>query len=78
MRDLRDLLIITPTRGRPRNADRLIGAVEATRTAQTDLILAIDDDDDSYANLRMGARVIRGARQTCTAWFERDRRQIRP
>ena len=65
---MRDLLIITPTRKREKNANRLIDAVADTCTAQTDLMLAIDDDDDSYVNLRLGARVLRGARQSCPAW----------
>jgi hypothetical protein len=66
---LGDLLIITPTRKREKNAQRLIDAVAATCTARTDLILAVDDDDDSYANLHLGAaRVVRGPRKTCPAW----------
>jgi len=69
---MRDLLIITPTRGRPASAQRLADAVAATCTAQTDLILAIDDDDDSYADLKPGAaKVIRGPRATCAEWTNR-------
>jgi hypothetical protein len=61
-----DLLIITPTRGREKNAQRLIDAVAATCTARTDLILAVDDDDaGSYADLKPGAaEVVRGPRVT--------------
>ena len=70
MTDLRDCLIITPTRQRKDNAQRLIDSVAATATAQTDLILAVDDDDaHSYTGLRAGrARVLVGPRQTCPAW----------
>ncbi len=70
MTDLRDCLIIAPTRQRKDNAQRLIDSVAATATAQTDLILAVDDDDaHSYAGLRAGrARVLVGPRQTCPAW----------
>ena len=67
---MRDLLIITPTRGRPGSAQRLAFAVLATATAATDLILAIDDDDPSYDDLAAGERLmlIRGPRMTCPAW----------
>ena len=66
---MRDLLIVTPTRGRLNNAQRLIDTVAATATARTDLLLAIDDDDNSYADLRLdAAQVTRGPRKTCPAW----------
>ena len=65
---MRDLLIITPTRGRPANALRLAEAVADTCTAQTDLAFAIDDDDTSYDNIPIGATVVRGPRKTCPAW----------
>lgn len=67
---MRDLLVITPTRGRPGSARRLIAAMAATCTARTDLVLAIDDDDGSYADLGTGPGtfIMRGARRTCPAW----------
>jgi len=67
---MRDLLIITPTRQRQANAQRLIDAVDATATAQTDLILAVDDDDiGSYAGLRAGRHMVAcGPRMTCIQW----------
>lgn len=78
---MRDLLIISPTRGRPDSARRLIGAVAATATARTDLILAVDDDDPSYDEMADTAwsrgsgpvlsgrhRFTRGPRMTCPAW----------
>jgi hypothetical protein len=70
---MRDLLIITPTRGRPDSARRLIDAVAATRTADTCLALAMDDDDRSYddpywESLPDWVDVIRGPRQGCPAW----------
>lgn len=65
---MRDLLIITPTRGRPQGAQRLIDAVEATATARTDLLLCIDDDDASYAGLTGNFTFTRGPRETCGGW----------
>ncbi len=66
---MRDLLIITPTRGRPDAALRLAEACRLTCTAQADLILAVDDDDTSYDRLDLGAAVVvRGPRQTCGQW----------
>jgi hypothetical protein len=67
---MRDVAIITPTRLRPENAQRLINAVAATSTLKTDLILAIDEDDDSYSGLKCNRNVIvaRGPRKTCIEW----------
>lgn len=65
---MRDLLIITPTRGRPRGAQRLIDAVAETATAETDLFLGIDDDDSSYGCLTGRFDSVRGPRDTCGGW----------
>lgn len=66
---MRDLLIITPTRGRPGNAERLARAAADTCTAETDLIFAIDEDDPSYAAADLGdALTVCGPRRTCPAW----------
>lgn len=66
---MRDLLIITPTRGRAASAQRLIDAVAATATAATDLILAVDRDDVStYAGLTGEFTLISGPRKTCPEW----------
>jgi hypothetical protein len=67
-RAMRDLLIITPTRGRPQGAQRLIDAVAATCTSKTDLVLAVDDDDSSYANLTGRFDCTWGPRDTCGGW----------
>jgi hypothetical protein len=66
---LRDLLIITPTRKRRDNAQRLINAVAATSTAQTDLVLAADDDDlATYEGLTGEFELVSGPRMTCPEW----------
>jgi len=65
---VRDLLIITPTRGRPGNALRLAEAVAATCTADTELVFAIDEDDESYDDVFIDAVKIYGRRRTCPAW----------
>lgn len=63
-----DLLIITPTR-RPASAQRLINAVAATATGDTDLILAVDDDDPAaYEELDGRFKLVRGPRMTCPQW----------
>lgn len=40
-----DLLVIVPSRGRPRNIARLLSAVHATRQADTHVHVAVDEDD---------------------------------
>lgn len=44
---MRDLLVITPTRGRPERALRLASSISRTATLKTDLCLAFDDDDET-------------------------------
>ena len=65
---MRDLLIITPTRGRPHNAKRLADAVDATCTADTELVFTVDDDDESYDDVFIDAVMVYGPRKTCPAW----------
>lgn len=65
---MRDLLIITPTRQRPDNARRLAAAVAETATADTLLLLAVDDDDPSYDGGVDGAVIVRGPRRSCVQW----------
>lgn len=65
---MRDLLIITPTRQRPDSARRLARAVTETATADTVLLLAVDDDDPSYDGGVEGAQIIRGPRLNCVKW----------
>jgi len=71
---MRDLLVITPTRGRLASAQRLISALDVTAKAETDLVLAVDDDDASYAGLEFApdrVRIARGPRATCGEWTNR-------
>lgn len=42
---MRDLLIITPSRGRPQRLREMLDAVFATAEADTDVAVAIDDDE---------------------------------
>lgn len=44
------LTILTPTRGRPENAHRLIRAFASSRLGDTRLVFGIDEDDDCYDN----------------------------
>ena len=65
---MRDLLIITPTRGRLKGAQRLVDAVAATSTARTDLVFCIDEDDGSYEGLTGTFDQVCGPRDTCAGW----------
>jgi hypothetical protein len=69
---VRDLLIITPTR-RPGSARRLAEAAQATCTAVTDLILAVDDDDTGFDGYSPppGVIVARGPHGTPGQWTNR-------
>lgn len=42
---MRDILLAVPSRGRPQNIDRLIGTLDSTREAETDLLVGLDEDD---------------------------------
>ncbi len=42
---MRDLLVITPSRGRPWHLQRLAAALRDTCTLDTGLAVAVDDDD---------------------------------
>lgn len=73
---MRDLLVITPSRGRPDGMKRLAQAIAATATAQTDLYLATDNDDPGSTDGGMAAaealgsrvRWTHGPRQTLIEW----------
>lgn len=66
---VRDLLVITPTRGRLASAIRLADAIRQTCELDTQLVLGIDDDDRSYDDcFDADWWVDRGPRQTYAAW----------
>jgi hypothetical protein len=44
-----DCLILTPTRSRPRNAERLLDAVHSTAKGRTHVALGVDQDDPELA-----------------------------
>lgn len=52
-----DLVVITPTRGRPAQLARLVDAVAATTCGRADVLALVDDDDPARgAYLEYGAR----------------------
>lgn len=51
-----DLLMICPTRGRPRNAIALWEAWQATSTGAADLCFAVDDDDPELESYRTAVK----------------------
>ena len=73
---MRDLLVITPSRGRPHGMRRLADAIRDTARAETDLFFATDDDDPASAGAALAAgealgdrvRLVHGPRQTLIEW----------
>ena len=65
---VRELLMVVPSRGRPGNIQRLWDAMQATCTADTTLLVGLDDDDplrDAYPQgpqyeMRPGLRQVVG------------------
>jgi hypothetical protein len=70
---VRDLLVITPTRGRPDSAARMVAAVKRTAVADTQVVLGVDEDDsDSYQGFEdKGCWVRSGPRMNCADWSNR-------
>jgi len=54
--DVRDLLVVVPSRGRPGQVKQLVAAVAETATARTDVLFALDDDDPELAESLSAAR----------------------
>ena len=71
-----DLLIITPSRGRPVSAARLLSKVHKLRRAETHVHVAVDDDDPAledyqkvFAELAAeGDALTHGGRKNLTGW----------
>jgi hypothetical protein len=66
---MRGLAVLTPSRGRPWHMQRLVNALRDTCKLDTDLYVAVDDDDprlDDYKNLGLGHLEV-GPRGTLTA-----------
>lgn len=72
---MRDLLVITPSRGRPARLKTMLDATLSLAQAQTDVAVALDDDDpelDAYRDLDVdwGSRVLwhTGPRRSMAGW----------
>jgi hypothetical protein len=71
-----DLLVIVPSRGRPRNVERLLKAVRSTARMATHIHVAVDDDDPElpgyervFSNLGHHYDVLEtGSRKGLCAW----------
>jgi len=73
--ELRDLLLIVPTRGRVRKARDLVLAVESTSTAATDVVFCVDGDDPEGLNAYMAA--VMGQRSRIpVAWMSGPRKTL--
>jgi hypothetical protein len=73
--ELADLLIVVPTRGRPANVRRLVGALAQTLESRAELALGLDDDDptlpETYvavADAPFPVNLHTGRRNTWGAW----------
>src|SRR5215469_6209278 len=71
---MRDLLVVTPTRGRPDRVRLLANAISRTATHQTDLILGLDDDDPTaegvmeHLQVYPNVKFMRGPRAGLGPW----------
>lgn len=70
---MRDLLVITPTRGRLASAIRLAGAISVTAVADTQVVFGVDDDEKDYYR-SLGEKdcwVLNAPRMNCADWSNR-------
>lgn len=77
---MRDLLVITPSRGRPGRLAEMLDAALGLSEAGTDVAVALDDDDPApygFLDAAAGPRVLRhrGPRDTLTGWTNRLARE---
>lgn len=78
---MRDLLVITPSRGRPLRLAAMLTATLGNATSRTDVAVAVDDDDDLDAyqeaaqpvEVQWPGRILwrTGPRDTLTGWTNR-------
>lgn len=65
-----DLALLVPSRGRPENIARLIGAMGKTCSADTELIVGIDEDDPATAEyLELDCRIVQRPRMPLVSWL---------
>ena len=57
-----DLLVIVPSRGRPKNIARLLDSLRETSKLRTHLHVCVDDDDPAPSRLRAGYESCRTGR----------------
>jgi hypothetical protein len=71
-----DLLIITPSRGRPVSVARLLALTHELRRAETHVAVAVDNDDPAFEDYQRvfaqqageGDRLVTGPRKSLTEW----------
>ena len=66
-----DLVVVVPSRGRPARARALVEAFEATCTADTELVFAVDEDDPHGAERRIRAAPACSRSPSATPWSRR-------
>lgn len=55
---MKDLIVVTPSRGRPQNAERLWQAMQDTCRADTELVIGLDEDEPSSELYPRGPRYV--------------------
>ena len=70
---MRDLIVVTPSRGRPHNVERLWQAMEKTCRADTELVIGLDKDDPAQGQYLSGPNyVLRGGlRRKIVEWINK-------
>jgi hypothetical protein len=68
---VKDLLVVTPSRSRPQNIERLWGAMQDTCKAETDLYVGLDDDDPYVTAYPAGPdyRILGGMQHNVVGWM---------
>lgn len=70
---MKDLIVVTPSRGRPQNVERLWRAMEKTCRAGTELVIGLDQDDELRGQYLPGpSYVVRGGlERKVVAWINK-------
>ncbi|HVJ27500.1 MAG TPA: hypothetical protein VM493_08140 [Vicinamibacterales bacterium] len=67
-----DLAVIVPSRARPQNIARLMEAMDQTCRADTELVVAVDDDDPTLEDyLTLNANLTVGPSRRLVAWLNK-------
>lgn len=68
---MKDLMIVVPSRGRPKNIARLDEAIHETVVTDHTLIVCLDDDDEPKYPVLNGVSYMMGPRRTFPDWLNK-------